>query len=65
MPPSSEQITGFLQSIQRLLVLIAQKKAQCIVHKDHPQRRYSGLLASLRGHERHSWAHGEVSRILR
>jgi hypothetical protein len=49
MPPSSEQIIGFLQSIQRLLVLIGQKKALGIaVRNDRPQRRYSGLLASLR-----------------
>jgi hypothetical protein len=55
MPPSSEQIIGFLQSIQRLLVLIGQKKALGIaVRNDRPQRRYSGLLGSLRCHERHS-----------
>jgi hypothetical protein len=49
MPPSSEQIIGFLQGIQRLLVLIGQKKALGIaVHNDRPQRRYSGLLSRLR-----------------
>jgi hypothetical protein len=33
-------------------VLIGQKKAMGIaVHNDRPQRRYSGLLASLRGDE--------------
>jgi exodeoxyribonuclease V alpha subunit len=33
---------------KRLLVLIGQKKALGIaVHNDRPQRRYSGLLASL------------------
>src|ERR1019366_3952446 len=49
MPPSSEQIIGFLQSIQRRLVLIGQKKALGIaVHNDRPQRRYSGLLSRLR-----------------
>jgi hypothetical protein len=32
------------------VVLIGQKKALGIaVHNDRPQRRYSGLLASLRG----------------
>jgi len=37
-----------------LLVLIGQKKALGIaVRNDRPQRRYSGLLASLRCHERH------------
>ena len=35
---------------KRLLVLIGQKKALGIaVRNDRPQRRYSGLLASLRG----------------
>jgi len=35
---------------KRLLVLIGQKKALGIaVHNDRPQRRYSGLLASLKG----------------
>jgi len=35
---------------KRLLVLIGQKKALAIaVRNDRPQRRYSGLLASLRG----------------
>ena len=39
---------------KRLLVLIGQKKALGIaVRNDRPQRRYSGLLASLRGRERH------------
>jgi exodeoxyribonuclease V alpha subunit len=34
---------------KRLLVLIGQKKALAIaVRNDRPQRRYSGLLASLR-----------------
>jgi exodeoxyribonuclease V alpha subunit len=34
---------------KRLLVLIGQKKALGIaVHNDRPQRRYSGLLASLK-----------------
>ena len=56
MPPSSEQITGFLQVItrgKRLLVLIGQKKALGIaVRNDRPQRRYSGLLNSLRNDRR-------------
>jgi len=35
---------------KRLLVLIGQKKALGIaVHNDRPQRRYSGLLSTLRG----------------
>jgi exodeoxyribonuclease V alpha subunit len=35
---------------KKLVVLIGQKKAMGIaVHNDRPQRRYSGLLASLRG----------------
>src|ERR1700680_2450567 len=35
---------------KKLVVLIGQKKALSIaVHNDRPQRRYSGLLASLRG----------------
>ena len=43
---------------KRLLVLIGQKKALGIaVRNDRPQRRYSGLLASLRGHERKSFTH--------
>jgi hypothetical protein len=50
---TSEQITGFLQSItrgKRLLVLIGQKKALgIVVRNDLPQRQYSGLLGSLRG----------------
>jgi hypothetical protein len=58
MPPSSEQITGFFQGItrgKRLLVLIGQKMALGIaVRNDRPQRRYSGLLASLKRKERHS-----------
>jgi len=34
----------------RLLVLLGQKKALGIaVHNDRPQRRYSGLLTSLKG----------------
>ena len=34
---------------KKLLVMIGQKKALGIaVHNDHPQRRYSGLFASLR-----------------
>jgi ATP-dependent exoDNAse (exonuclease V) alpha subunit len=38
---------------KRLLVLIGQKKALGIaVRNDRPQRRYSGLLASLRGDRR-------------
>jgi exodeoxyribonuclease V alpha subunit len=38
---------------KRLLVLVGQKKALAIaVHNDRPQRRYSGLLASLRGDRR-------------
>ncbi len=53
MPPSSEHTTGFLQGItrgKRLLVLVGQKKALGIaVHNDRPQRRYSGLLTSLKG----------------
>src|ERR1035441_1426861 len=49
MPPSSEQILDFLQGIQRLLVLVGQKKALGIaVHNDRPQRRYSELLSRLR-----------------
>jgi hypothetical protein len=46
MPPSSEQITGFLQSIQRLLALIEQKKPLLgiAVRNDRPQRRYLGLV---------------------
>ncbi len=40
---------------KKLVVVIGQKKALGIaIHNDRPQRRYSGLLASLRGHERHS-----------
>jgi len=54
--PSSEQITGFLQSItrgKRLLVLIGQKKALAIaVRNDRPQRWYSGLLNSLKNDRR-------------
>jgi exodeoxyribonuclease V alpha subunit len=35
---------------KKLVVLIGQKKALAIaVRNDRPQRRYSGLLASLRG----------------
>src|SRR6516225_1783989 len=35
---------------KKLVVLVGQKKALAIaVHNDRPQRRYSGLLASLRG----------------
>ncbi len=38
---------------KRLLVLIGQKKALGIaVRNDRPQRRYSGLLASLRNNRR-------------
>jgi exodeoxyribonuclease V alpha subunit len=38
---------------KRLLVLIGQKKALGIaVRNDRPQRRYSGLLASLKGNRR-------------
>jgi len=38
---------------KRLLVLVGQKKALGIaVHNDRPQRRYSGLLTSLRSGER-------------
>ena len=34
---------------KKLVVLVGQKKALAIaVHNDRPQRRYSGLLASLR-----------------
>jgi exodeoxyribonuclease V alpha subunit len=37
---------------KKLVVLIGQKKALAIaVRNDRPQRRYSGLLASLRGNE--------------
>jgi hypothetical protein len=58
MPPSSQQITGFLEGItrgKRLLVLVGQKKALGIaVRNDRPQRRYSGLLVSLRGQDRRS-----------
>jgi exodeoxyribonuclease V alpha subunit len=40
---------------KKLVVLIGQKKAMGIaVHNDRPQRRYSGLLASLRGDGRKS-----------
>jgi exodeoxyribonuclease V alpha subunit len=43
---------------KRLLVLIGQKKALAIgVRNDRPQRRYSGLLTSLRG----NWQQGVVS----
>ena len=36
--------------LKRLLVLVGQRKALAIaVRNDRPQRRYSGLLASLRG----------------
>jgi ATP-dependent exoDNAse (exonuclease V) alpha subunit len=39
---------------KKLVVLVGQKKALNIaVYNDRPQRRYSGLFASLRGHERH------------
>jgi exodeoxyribonuclease V alpha subunit len=39
---------------KKLVVLVGQKKALGIaVRNDRPQRRYSGLLASLRCHERH------------
>jgi len=38
---------------KRLLVLVGQKKALAIAGRnDRPQRRYSGLLASLRGDRR-------------
>jgi exodeoxyribonuclease V alpha subunit len=51
--PASEQIRVFETGItrgKRLLVMIGQKKALGIaVRNDRPQRRYSGLLASLRG----------------
>jgi exodeoxyribonuclease V alpha subunit len=41
--------TGITRS-KRLLVLIGQKKALGIaVRNDRPQRRYSGLLSSLKG----------------
>jgi ATP-dependent exoDNAse (exonuclease V) alpha subunit len=37
---------------KKLVMLIGQKKALGIaVHNDRPQRRYSGLLVSLRSHE--------------
>jgi exodeoxyribonuclease V alpha subunit len=37
---------------KKLVMLIGQKKALGIaVHNDRPQRRYSGLLASLGSHE--------------
>ena len=40
---------------KKLVVLIGQKKALGIaVHNDRPQRRYSGLLASLRSLEQHT-----------
>ena len=56
MPPSSEQITGFLQGItrgKRLLVLIGQKKALGIaVRNDRPrkpgQRSLEGNSSSLK-----------------
>src|SRR5438445_12096088 len=39
---------------KKLVVVIGQKKALGIaVHNDRPQRRYSGLLASLRGEGRY------------
>ena len=42
---------------KKLVVLIGQKKAFGIpVHNDRPQRRYSGLLASLRSAEQSVWA---------
>jgi hypothetical protein len=38
---------------KKLVVLVGQKKALGIAaHNDRPQRRYSGLLASLRGERR-------------
>jgi hypothetical protein len=41
-------LTGITRG-KKLVVLIGQKKALGIaVHNDRPQRRYSGLLASLR-----------------
>ena len=44
--------TGITRS-KWLLVLVGQRKALAIaVRNDRPQRRYSGLLASLRGHSR-------------
>jgi exodeoxyribonuclease V alpha subunit len=44
--------TGITRS-KRLLVLVGQRKALAIaVRNDRPQRRYSGLLASLRGDNR-------------
>jgi exodeoxyribonuclease V alpha subunit len=44
--------TGITRS-KRLLVLVGQRKALAIaVRNDRPQRRYSGLLASLRGDHR-------------
>jgi len=47
---------------KRLLVLIGQKKALGIaVRNDRPQKRYSGLLASLRCHERHSAAASAIT----
>jgi ATP-dependent exoDNAse (exonuclease V) alpha subunit len=60
MASLSEQITGFLQGItrgKRLLVLVGQKKALGIaVRNDRPQRRYSGLLASLKNSKRSALA---------
>ena len=44
--------TGITRS-KRLLVLVGQRKALAIaVRNDRPQRRYSGLLSSLRGEHR-------------
>ncbi len=42
--------TGITLRGKRLVVLVGQKKALGIaVRNDRPQRRYSGLLASLKG----------------
>jgi len=44
-----QSVSGHSQRGKRLLVLVGQRKALGIaVRNDRPQRRYSGLLASLR-----------------
>lgn len=59
-PPSTRlhplPLTGITRG-KRLLVLIGQKKALGIaVRNDRPQRRYSGLLASLKNNKRSALA---------
>ena len=46
---------------KRLLVLIGQKKALGIaVRNDRPQRRFSGLLSSLRNDSERGWLEGKL-----